>query len=103
MVKKIEFKSQLSREKVDSLAKTFVPPSDYTYKVDVVKPRYQTMLDFNRSVGREVGQPKKPTPSFGTYYDYDRYVWEGNSHVFKNTKMSVIDFKKQSARYTKTR
>ena len=33
------------------------------------------------------------------HYDFNEYVWKGNSKVFSNTKVNITDFSQQLPRY----
>lgn len=76
-----------------------VVPSDYSYDYLKVKPKISTTVDFSRLVGREAGAKNSLDLSLAyTSYDFNKYVWEGNSNVYPNTKTHVIDLRKQSAK-----
>lgn len=98
-IKNIDFKTQISREKISSLTRGMVVPSDYSYDYLKVKPKISTTVDFSRLVGREAGAKNSLDLSLAyTSYDFNKYVWGGNSNVYPNTKTHVIDLRKQSAK-----
>lgn len=88
------FNKQLSRQKVNSLKKVIAVPSDYNCDMSKVKKKSPGMVDYGRMVGRP--QKKKLSTQYSySHYDYDEYVWNGNSNVYPNTKTSVTNFDKQ--------
>lgn len=93
----LDFNKQLSREKVNSLNKALVVPSDYCYNYKVIKPKKAALFDFDRTLGREEQRAKNDAYSY-THYDYNKYAWENKSSIFSNTKTHLVEFKKQSVR-----
>lgn len=90
----------------------------YDYDLKVVKPGQMGLADFGVGQGRagqgQKGQGQgqcqgqkgrggsmKTESCYGyQHYEYDSYVWHNKSSVFPNTKCHLVDFGKQTDRYT---
>lgn len=75
------------------------PASNYTYDYRLLKQRKSALLDFSAVRGREE-KPKQESSYSYQHYDYDSYVWEKQSKVYPNTKTHLIEFTRQTNRYS---
>lgn len=73
------------------MSKPINVPSDYTYDVGIIKPKWSKVAGFGKSVGRDVTNKSANELTYSyVHYDYDRYVWGAKSNVYGNTKTHVI-------------
>ena len=97
LTKNIDFRPN-RRQKIQKNNISNANSSSYDYDYTVLKPQ-RGKIDFGSLRGRD--EKVKTESSYGyQHYDFDSYVWENKSQVYRNTKTHVADFGKQRNRYT---